>query len=88
MRVGYKRNHINRKYLMQKENTYTGLFVSTVARVILPQAIMATGLGYLISEERNTRETLKNTGMFSIAIAALDVAMLPPALAILRHAKK
>ena len=73
---------------MQKENTYTGLFVSTVARVILPQAIMAAGLGYLTSDEKNTRDILKNTGMFSTVIAALDVAMLPPALAILRHTKK
>jgi hypothetical protein len=71
--------------------SYLGLFVSTVVRVLIPQAALVAGFGYMAYEYGDEGET--NTWPIQVSnigtvMTFLDICLLPPALAILHQSNK
>jgi hypothetical protein len=69
--------------------SYLGLFVSTVVRVLIPHAAIATGLGYIVYKNQDKDvpwyHPFLGTGL---GMTFLDICLLPPALAILHQSNK
>jgi hypothetical protein len=72
----------------EHQQSYMGLFVSIVARVLVPQTLMSVGMGYLAKENstmENPPSLAAHIGGFGAMLAMANVIMLPPALAILHQ---
>ena len=75
----------------EHQQSYMGLFVSIVARVLVPQTLMSVGMGYLAKIGKGPDDTTtlsSNIGGFGAMLAMANIIMLPPALAILHQTEK
>ena len=69
--------------------SYLGLFVSTVVRVLIPQAAIATGFGYISYQNKAEGTHWSEPFLqFGNLMTFLDLCLLPPALAILHQSNK
>ena len=77
-----------------QQQSYLGLFVSTVGRVFVPQTLMAVGIGYLTSigsaVEDGVAKISVSKGIADVGavMTMANMVMLPPALAILHQSEK
>ncbi len=72
----------------EHQQSYMGLFVSIVARVLVPQTLMSVGMGYLTKMNAILPDDTtigQHIGGFGAMLAMANIAMLPPALAILHQ---